>query len=45
MSIFGELWDDAKRGAGDVIDDGAHLAGDGWTLSGTLGRWRRLMVL
>jgi RHS repeat-associated protein len=34
MSIFGELWDDAKRGAGDVIDGGAHLIGDGLNLAG-----------
>jgi hypothetical protein len=29
MGIFGELWDDAKQGAGDLVNDGAHVIGDG----------------
>ncbi|HEX8007995.1 MAG TPA: DUF6531 domain-containing protein, partial [Trebonia sp.] len=37
MSIFGELWNDAKQGAGDVINGGAHLIGDGLNLVGAHG--------
>ncbi|HZC26025.1 MAG TPA: DUF6531 domain-containing protein, partial [Actinopolymorphaceae bacterium] len=34
MGLFGELWDDAKEGLGDVVDDGAHVVGGGLNLLG-----------
>jgi RHS repeat-associated protein len=37
MGLFGDLWDDAKRGVGDVINDGAHVLGDGLNLVGLHG--------
>jgi RHS repeat-associated protein len=34
MGLFGELWDDAKHEAGDLLDDGAHAVGGGLNLLG-----------
>lgn len=34
MGLFGELWDDAKHEAGNLIDDGAHVVGGGLNLLG-----------
>jgi hypothetical protein len=37
MGLFGELWDDAKQGLGDVVNDGTHVLGDGLNLVGLHG--------
>jgi RHS repeat-associated protein len=34
MSLFGGLYDDAKRQLGDVVNDGAHIVGGGLNLLG-----------
>ena len=36
-SIFGEAWDDLKQGAGDVVNDGAQVLGDGLNAAGLHG--------
>jgi uncharacterized protein YukE len=37
MGLFGSAWDDLKQGAGDLVNDGAHVLGDGLNAVGLHG--------